>query len=47
MNNRLYDRAYLAGEDYTIADMISYPWAVYWESQETGHQRIQILQALV
>ena len=33
MNNRLYDRAYLAGEDYTIADMISYPWAVYWESQ--------------
>ena len=33
MNNRLYDRAYLAGDDYTIADMISYPWAVYWESQ--------------
>ena len=33
MNNRLYDRPYLAGEDYTIADMISYPWAVYWESQ--------------
>ena len=33
MNNRLYDRPYLAGEAYTIADMISYPWAVYWESQ--------------
>ena len=33
MNNRLYDRPYLAGDDYTIADMISYPWAVYWESQ--------------
>ena len=33
MNNRLYDRAWLAGEDYTIADMISYPWTVYWESQ--------------
>ena len=26
MNNRLYDRPYLAGEEYTIADMISYPW---------------------
>ena len=33
MNNRLYDRAYLAGDDYTIADMISYPWTVYWEAQ--------------
>ncbi|RAK60546.1 glutathione S-transferase family protein [Phenylobacterium hankyongense] len=26
MNNRLYDRRYLAGDDYSIADMISYPW---------------------
>ena len=33
MNNRLYDRPYLAGDDYTIADMISYPWTVYWEAQ--------------
>jgi GST-like protein len=33
MNNRLYDRPYLAGEDYTIADMISYPWTVNWEAQ--------------
>ncbi len=33
MNNRLYDRRYLAGDAYTIADMISYPWAVNWESQ--------------
>ena len=33
MNNRLYDRKYLAGETYTIADMISYPWTVHWESQ--------------
>ena len=33
MNNRLYDRAWLAGDDYTIADMISYPWTVYWEAQ--------------
>jgi GST-like protein len=32
MNNRLYDRRYLAGDEYTIADMISYPWATRWES---------------
>ncbi|HEY2482187.1 MAG TPA: glutathione S-transferase N-terminal domain-containing protein [Caulobacteraceae bacterium] len=33
MNNRLYDRPYLAGEAYTIADMISYPWTVGWQAQ--------------
>ena len=33
MNNRLYDRRYLAGATYTIADMICYPWAVNWQSQ--------------
>jgi GST-like protein len=33
LNNRLYDRPYLAGDDYTIADMISYPWTVNWEGQ--------------
>jgi GST-like protein len=33
MNNRLYDRRYLAGDEYTIADMISYPWTVGWQNQ--------------
>src|SRR5512143_531142 len=33
MNNRLFDRRYLAGEEYTIADMISYPWTVSWQMQ--------------
>ena len=33
MNNRLYDRRYLAGDEYTIADMICYPWCTYWEAQ--------------
>ncbi|MEO8115928.1 MAG: glutathione S-transferase N-terminal domain-containing protein [Phenylobacterium sp.] len=33
LNNRLYDRRYLAGDDYSIADMISYPWTVSWELQ--------------
>jgi GSH-dependent disulfide-bond oxidoreductase len=33
MNNRLYDRRYLAGDEYSIADMICYPWTVGWENQ--------------
>jgi GST-like protein len=33
LNNRLYDRPYMAGDDYTIADMISYPWTVNWQGQ--------------
>jgi len=30
MNNRLYDRRYLAGDDYSISDIACYPWAVNW-----------------
>jgi GSH-dependent disulfide-bond oxidoreductase len=33
LNNRLYKSRYLAGEEYTIADMISYPWTVNWKAQ--------------
>jgi GST-like protein len=33
MNNRLYDRRYLAGADYSIADMICYPWTASWKLQ--------------
>ena len=33
LNNRLAERPYLAGDDYTIADMISYPWTVNWKVQ--------------
>ncbi|HEY9218745.1 glutathione S-transferase N-terminal domain-containing protein [Phenylobacterium koreense] len=33
LNNRLYDRRYIAGDDYTIADMISYPWTAGWKAQ--------------
>jgi GST-like protein len=33
LNNRLHESRYLAGEDYTIADMISYPWTVNWQGQ--------------
>lgn len=33
MNNRLYDRKYLAGDAYTIADMAAYPWTQGWKAQ--------------
>ena len=33
LNNRLYDRRYIAGDDYSIADMACYPWTVGWETQ--------------
>lgn len=33
LNNRLYDRRYLAGEEYTIADIASYPWTLSWQQQ--------------
>jgi len=33
LNNRLYDRPYLTGEEYTVADMIAYPWTVNWQGQ--------------
>lgn len=33
LNNRLYDRRWIAGDDYSIADMISYPWTASWELQ--------------
>jgi GST-like protein len=33
LDNRLFDRRYIAGDDYTIADMICYPWTVNWQGQ--------------
>ena len=33
LNNRLYDRPYVAGDEYTIADMICLPWTVSWQLQ--------------
>lgn len=31
LNNRLYKNKYLTGDEYTIADMISYPWTASHE----------------
>ena len=44
MNNRLYDRRYLAGDSYTIADMISYPWCVGLESQGQDWKEFRYLR---
>ena len=33
LDRRLADRAFVAGEDYSIADMASYPWIVSHEAQ--------------
>lgn len=33
LNNRLYRNRYLIGDEYTIADMICYPWTVNWKAQ--------------
>ena len=33
LNNQLHSRRYLIGDEYTIADMISYPWTVNWKAQ--------------
>ncbi len=33
LNRRLADRAFVAGDFYSIADMASYPWIVPWKRQ--------------
>jgi GST-like protein len=33
LNNELYHHRYVAGDEYSIADMISYPWTVGWAGQ--------------
>jgi len=34
VNFRLKESEYMAGEDYTIADIALYPWAVTWERRD-------------
>ena len=33
LNNQLHDRPYLAGYEYSIADIAAYPWTLGWQSQ--------------
>jgi GST-like protein len=41
LNNRLYNRPYLAGDEYSIADMITYPWTVNWKGQGQDIEEFQ------
>ena len=34
LNKQLAENDYVAGADYTIADMAIWPWAILWEGQE-------------
>jgi GSH-dependent disulfide-bond oxidoreductase len=34
------DRRYLAGDEYTTADIASYPWAVNWKAQGQGIEEL-------
>jgi GST-like protein len=34
LDRRLADRQFLAGDDYSIADMAAYPWVVPWKRQQ-------------
>jgi GSH-dependent disulfide-bond oxidoreductase len=34
LDRRLANRAFIAGESYTIADMACYPWIVPWKRQQ-------------
>ena len=34
LDRRLEGRSFIAGDDYTIADMAAYPWIVPWKRQE-------------
>jgi GST-like protein len=44
LNNRLYDRRYVAGAEYTIADIISYPWVVNWKAQQQDLEDFKYLK---
>lgn len=33
LNNQLYNQRYVCGDEYTIADMIIYPWTAGWQGQ--------------
>ena len=46
LNNRLANRPWLAGKEYTIADMICYPWTVNHKVPGPGPRGVQARQAL-
>jgi GST-like protein len=44
LDRRLAGRAYISGDDYTIADMASYPWLVPWQRQQQNLQEFPNLR---
>ena len=44
LDRRLAGRVYLAGDDYTIADVASYPWIVPWQRQQKNLDDFQNLR---
>jgi GSH-dependent disulfide-bond oxidoreductase len=44
LNNRLYNRRYLAGAEYTIADIVSYPWVVNWKAQQQNLEEFKYVK---
>jgi len=44
LDRRLAERSFLAGEDYTIADIASYPWVVPWKRQQQNLNEFRNLQ---
>jgi GSH-dependent disulfide-bond oxidoreductase len=44
LDRRLAERACIAGDDYTIADMASYPWIVPWQRQRQNIQEFPNLR---
>ncbi len=45
LNNQLYRTRYLAGDEYTIADMICYPWCVNWAFQGQNLDDFQCMKS--
>jgi GST-like protein len=44
LNNRLYNRRYLAGDQLTVADIVSYPWTVNWKAQQQDLEEFKYLK---
>jgi GST-like protein len=44
LNNRLHKHRYLAADQYTIADMICYPWTVNWKNQGQDIEEFKLVK---